>query len=78
MRIGISAQIDHTPIYISDLPGHRGLVRIKEGQERKSDWGWTKNIEQAIPLSPYWQRRFIKYLRDTRQEGFLATARLIK
>ncbi len=33
--------------YVSELPGEGGV-----------DWGYTTKSEQAIVLSPYWQRRF--------------------
>lgn len=47
--------------YVADLPGHHGLVRAKGSA---CDWGWTDDRKKAIPLTPYWQRRFAKYARD--------------
>jgi hypothetical protein len=46
------------PIYVTDLPGHDGLK--KSATNPKSDWGWGKR-ENAIALTPYWQRRFQAY-----------------
>jgi len=54
-----------TPMYISDLPGHVGLVRVKAGSGITADWGWSNSIHAAIALSPYWQRRFVKYARES-------------
>jgi len=71
MNIGMSSQQDHTPIYVSDLPGHRGTVRIKIGSERNSDWGWSTKLSQAIHLTPYWEKRFLKYLKDTNRSGYV-------
>ena len=50
------------PLYISDLPGHDGLV--KSATNPKSDWGWNNHRDSAIVLTPYWQRRFIAYSRN--------------
>ena len=33
--------------YVDSLPGHGG-----------ADWGYTDKAVKALPLSPYWQRRF--------------------
>lgn len=33
--------------YVESLPGDGGV-----------DWGYTTKVDQAIPLSPYWQKRF--------------------
>lgn len=64
-------QRGHSMLYVSDLPGCYGTVRVKPdlGSERNSDWGFSPNSTEAISLSPYWQIRYRKYLRDTRQEG---------
>lgn len=50
--------------WVSDLPGHNGAVKIQVGDGRKSDWGWTDDKAKAIPLTPYWQRRFMAYGRE--------------
>lgn len=68
-RPAILHQPGHVMLYVSDLPGHNGTARIKAGSERNSDWGFSPNSTEAISLSPYWQIRYRKYLRDTRQEG---------
>ena len=57
--------------YVSDLPGHNGTTRVKVGSERNSDWGYTDDSAKAIELSVYWQRRFVKYLRDLAASGEL-------
>jgi hypothetical protein len=57
--------------YVSDLPGHVGTKRVKVGSERNSDWGFTNDSAKAIDLSPYWQRRFTKYIRDVQAIGKL-------
>lgn len=57
--------------YVSDLPGYKGVTRVKVGSERNSDWGYTNDSAKAIDLSVYWQRRFVKYLRDIRATGEL-------
>ena len=44
--------------YVSNLPGGDG-----------SDWGYVTRAEQALPLSPYWQRRFAA---DCRRAGVIA------
>lgn len=44
------------PWYVADLPGCNRDVR--EPQNPRSDWGYTEDIAKALPLSPYWQRRF--------------------
>lgn len=50
-------------------------VPEKQPSGRYCDWGYTDNVEKALPLSPYWQRRFRK---DTERVGhkphFLHTA----
>ena len=71
-RIGYQDQPNHIRWYVSDLPGHVGTVRAKQGSERNSDWGWTTKETQAILLSPYWQRRFTAFLnRDANRTGGL-------
>lgn len=60
------------PIYVSDLPGHDGLVI--SATNPKSDWGWSTRREKAIALTDYWQKRFAKYSR----EGFGFNGRLVE
>lgn len=45
--IGMRTDPSGRTLYASDLPGHGG-----------KDWGYTDRSEKALPLSPYWQRRF--------------------
>jgi hypothetical protein len=53
----IRARSGYAPVwYVADLPGHDGLKRVRFS---KSDWGWTTERARAIPLSEYWQRRFM-------------------
>lgn len=49
--------------YVADLPGCNGIVRIKVGDGRRSDWGWTTDPAKAIQLTPYWQKRFLAFCR---------------
>ena len=35
--------------YAAQVPGDGG-----------KDWGYTEKQEQALPLTPYWQRRFAR------------------
>lgn len=54
--------------YVNSLPGcstadHRAPVG---SSERNCDWGYTDKASKALPLSPYWQRRFIA---DSRRCG---------
>lgn len=51
---------ERTIFYVASLPGH---------PEPKSDWGYVTKAEQAMPLSPYWQRRFAA---DCRRVGAIA------
>lgn len=44
---------DGSVIWVESVPGDGGV-----------DWGYTGNSAAAIPLSPYWQRRFAKAMRD--------------
>lgn len=37
-----------TYFYVAQLPGNGG-----------KDWGYSERREDAIELSPYWQRRFL-------------------
>ena len=37
-----------TVFYVANLPGKGGV-----------DWGYSEYRKDAIPLSPYWQRRFV-------------------
>lgn len=71
--IGYQDQPDHTRWYVSDLPGHIGTARALTAAGRKADWGFSPKREQAIDLSPYWQRRFLAYYRGipNRQVGLL-------
>lgn len=49
--------------WVSDLP------------EGGSDWGYTEKAEKALPLTPYWQKRFQVQVRDYSQHdsvSFLA------
>ena len=76
MTIGSQQQTHlrfHPTWFVSDLPGHAGTVRVKTGSERNSDWGWTTDRAKAIHLSPYWQRRFVKYGRDVNRASKLET-----
>lgn len=59
----ITWQKGKAPWFVSDLPGHVGLK--KEGNP-KSDWGYTTDKENAIPLNAYWRRRFTA---DSRRGG---------
>ena len=81
MTIGSAVQL-HTGIrsaagvyrptwYITSLPGHNHDGSRCIGTERNSDWGWTAKREQAIDLSPYWQRRFLADQRRCNREGTL-------
>jgi hypothetical protein len=56
--------------YVRDLPGHNGTVKA-EGEEMGSDWGYSDNPSDSISLNVFWQRRFVKYLRDTISTGSL-------
>ena len=38
--------------YVANLPGDQGV-----------DWGYSPKVNQALPLSPYWQRRFAADMR---------------
>lgn len=44
------------PWYVADLPG---CDKDKRSQTTpNADWGYTTDPKQALPISPYWQRRF--------------------
>jgi len=55
--------------YVASLPTRSGGTRGKG-----EDWGYTRKQEQALPLSPYWQRRFAA---DCRRVGYEAKFRPI-
>jgi hypothetical protein len=57
VHIGIRAwkSVHHPTWYVADLPRHDGLTPVSGS---KSDWGFTDKRERAIPLTPYWQRRW--------------------
>lgn len=46
--------------WVSDLP------------EKGSDFGYTESAEKALPLSPYWQKRFQVQVRDCSQYDSVA------
>jgi len=48
--------------YVCSLPE-------KQPSGRYCDYGYTDKVEKALPLSPYWQRRFRK---DTERVGHVA------
>jgi hypothetical protein len=68
--------------YVSQLPARPGTARARRDGV---DWGYTSTFEgkerwegekltvldRAIPLSPSWQRRFLKHLRDCNLVGQL-------
>lgn len=63
---------DGTPWYVSQLPAKKGSKRaLRDGV----GWGYTSKIEgnngldKAIPLTPYWARRFRC---ETRRAGHYA------
>lgn len=41
--------------YVSQLPARKGSKRAKRDGV---DWGYEKDRSKAIPLTPYWARRF--------------------
>lgn len=54
--------------FVADLPKHNGLTPIKGSN---SDWGWTTDRNKAIPLTAYWQRRFLAHCRrDANRPSF--------
>lgn len=55
--------------YVADLPGCDGTKRNKTLPN--SDWGWTTDMAKAIHLTPYWQRRFLRYLLNVSGVGDL-------
>jgi len=56
-RIGVTQMAaNQPPWYVADLPGCDKDKR--NPTTPNSDWGYVTKIEQALPLSPYWQRRF--------------------
>jgi hypothetical protein len=70
--IGYQDQPNHERWYVADLPGHNGDKPIKSGNGKRSDWGWTTDRKQALSLSPYWQRRFMAFVkRDHNRTGGL-------
>jgi hypothetical protein len=40
-------------MWVHALPGQGGV-----------DWGYTTDPKQALPLPPYWQKRFASYMRS--------------
>jgi len=60
------AGITNTGIAWCILPwGKTNYVGQVQGDGGK-DWGWTSDVDKALPLSPYWQHR---YLADRRACG---------
>jgi hypothetical protein len=55
------SRVKYPTWYVSDLPGHRGTTRLTGS---KAPWGFTPDRTKAIALSPYWQRRYLKYCRE--------------
>jgi len=47
MKIASMLWADGRPAYVSGVPGDGG-----------KDWGWTREISRARPLSEYWCKRF--------------------
>ena len=41
------------------FPWLRFYVASVPGKDGDKDWGYTRNSKEAIPLSEYWQRRFL-------------------
>ena len=64
--IAVVHERDHSQWWVSDLPGHDGLKPSRT--QVNADWGYSGSKSHAIPLSPYWQRRFAKYCRDTNRQ----------
>lgn len=57
------AWYEETPgcaVYVSDLPGHGG-----------KDWGYDARPQKAVPLSEYWQRRFVRDMERVGREARL-------
>lgn len=46
--------------YYVDVTNQRWFAGMKPGQGGK-DWGWVFRADQALHLSPHWQRRFSKW-----------------
>ncbi len=44
------------PWYVSHIPAPKGSKALRDGV----DWGYVNRIEEAKPLSLYWQRRFTR------------------
>jgi len=69
----LTSRSGYSPIwYVSDLPGCDGTKPNRTLPN--SDWGWETDRAKAISLSPYWQRRFIKYGRDVNRVSKLEVA----
>ena len=47
-------------------------VQFRPGDEGK-DWGYTENPSAALPLSPYWCRRFASYCRHVNARAKFVT-----
>lgn len=49
--------------YVRELPGQGG-----------KDWGWTNDNTKAMPISRYWQRRFVADMRYVNRPAYLRPA----
>jgi hypothetical protein len=61
------------PWYVSDLPGCDNSKR--SASTPNSDWGYTTKRENALPLSPYWQRRFASDSRKCKRIAYFYEVR---
>jgi len=53
--------------YPQYVPGN--TVYVAQIPQSSADWGYTSNPAEALPLSPYWGRRFAA---DCRRVGYNA------
>lgn len=59
--------------YVADLPG---CDKDKRNGTR-CDWGWTTDINKALPLTPYWAKRFAAFCKRDRCRPW-GTARIVE